>query len=163
MVATMMRSIAAADSRLGIATDEGIPWHLPTDQQFFVDETREGIILMGYHTYREFKTPMHGRTNYVASRHERELKPGFVLVNNVAEFAAAHAHELINNIGGAGLFHSALDVTDELILTRIDGDWNCTKFFPSFETVFELANESDPVSENGSTYVFQRWHRRPLP
>lgn len=155
--ATMMRMIAAMDSRSGIANDDGIPWKLPTDQRFFVDTTRDGLILMGFDTYREFRAPMHGRTNYVATRRVVPLIAGFVPVPDAAEFICDHADETILNIGGAGLFRSTLALADELSITRIDADFNCTKFFPPFERGFALVTESAPVEENGVRFTFQTW------
>lgn len=153
----MMRMIAAIDSRRGIATDDGIPWTLPTDQRFFVDTTKDGAILMGYNTFREFKSPMHGRVNYVATRRSVPLGNGFVVVPDAAEFVCEHADECIENIGGAELFRSTLALADELVLTRIDADFHCTKFFPPFEDRFVLASESEPVEENGVRFRFQTW------
>lgn len=155
-----MRMIAAVDAQLGMATDDGIPWHLPTDQKFFVDQTREGLILMGYDTYTEFTSPMHGRTNYIATHRVASLPGDFVVVPDAEAFITEHADETIQNIGGAGLFASTLHLADELVLTRIDGDFGCTTFFPEFADAFTLVDESDPVTENGSTFTFQTWHPR---
>lgn len=153
----MMRMIAAIDSRGGLATDDGIPWTLPTDQKFFVETTRSGVILMGFGTYVEFHSPMHGRTNYVATRRTSALKSGFVRVPDAAEFVCEHADETIDNIGGAGLFRSTLSLADELVLTRIDADFHCTKFFPPFERDFRLVRQSEPIEENGVRFTFQTW------
>ena len=155
----MMRFIAAIDSQRGLATDEGIPWTLPADQRFFVEQTNDGIILMGFGTYVEFDSPMHGRTNFVATLRTEDLRPGFVAVHSVPEFVAAHHDDVVQNIGGAGLFGSTLPLADELVLTRIRADFGCTKFFPAFEDAFTLATESEPVTENDVTYTFQTWLR----
>lgn len=156
----MMRMIAAMDARHGIATDDGIPWTLPTDQQFFADQTAEGIILMGRHTYAEVTAPLHDRTNYVGTRYAGPLRDGFVPVADVPAFLREHRDEVVQNIGGAALFASTLPLADELVLTRIDGDFGCTRFFPEFADSFELTRESDPVTEHGSTFTFQWWHPR---
>lgn len=154
----MMRMIAAIDSHHGIADNDGIPWELPTDQEFFVNQTRDGLILMGFDTYIEFDSPMHSRKNYIATSRTDTLRDGFIAVPDAAAFVQEHAGDRINNIGGAGLFGSTLAWADELVLTRIDGDFNCTKFFPAFDEQFTLASESEPVTENGSTFTFQTWH-----
>lgn len=156
-----MRMIAALDSRHGIATDTGIPWKLPTDQHFFSEQTADGLILLGYDTYLEVARPLHGRTNYVATRKTGlSLREGFDQVTDVDAFLAEHGDQVVQNIGGAGLFSSTLHLADELVLTRIDGDFGCTKFFPAFEDRFELASESEPITENGATFTFQWWHPR---
>lgn len=159
-LADMMRMIAAVDRARGMATDSGIPWTLPTDQQFFSDQIAAGVILMGHGTYVEIDTPLHDRTNYVATHAHSGLRPGFQPVDNVPEFLRAHAAETINNIGGADFFTTTLPLADELILTVIEADFACTKFFPRYEDEFELTTTSQPISENGSTFTFQTWVRR---
>jgi dihydrofolate reductase len=156
----MMRMIVAVDSAGGMATDSGIPWTLPTDQRFFSDQIKDGVILMGFNTYDEVSAPLHGRTNYVATRRTVTLRDGFVAVPDAAAFIAEHAGETIQNIGGAGLFESTLDLADELVVTRIDADFRCTTFFPPFEDSFRLVAESDRIEENGVTFTFQTWHPR---
>lgn len=156
----MMRMIAAVDGARGMATDDGIPWELPTDQQFFSEQITTGLILMGYGTYIEVEKPLHDRTNYVASHAHTDLRPGFEAVDDLPGFLREHASEPINNIGGANFFTTTLVLADELVLTRIDGDFDCTKFFPPFEDDFERKTVSQPVTENGSTFTFETWLRR---
>lgn len=158
----MMRLIAAIDERRGLATDDGIPWTLPTDQRYFVEQTSQGVILMGYRTYLEFAAPMHDRTNYVATRRTDDVRPGFVPVHDVPAFIVDHSSEVVQNIGGAGLFETTLHLADELVLTRIRADFQCTKFFPEFEGAFRRTSQSDPVTENGVSFVFETWHPRSL-
>lgn len=140
-----------------MATEDGIPWDLPADRQFFSDQIADGLIVMGYGTYREIDKPLHDRTNYVVTRSHTDLRPGFTAVSDVPEFLAGHPDEVIQNTGGASLFTSTLHLADELIVTRIDGDFGCTKFFPEFENTFDMVSESDPITENGSTFTFQTW------
>lgn len=156
----MVRLIAALDEKRGIATDIGIPWKLPTDQRFFVDQTKDGIILMAAGTYREFTKPMHGRTNYVVTHDPRPLLSGFEAVHEVDLFFREHEGELIQDIGGASLFAQTLRYADELILTQIYADFHCTKFFPEYEQDFELVSHSQMHSENGIRFRFETWHRK---
>jgi len=155
-----MRFIAAIDEKRGMADDNGIPWNLPTDQKFFVDQVRTGIVLMGKGTYLEFKKPMHGRTNYVATTGSDNLLPGFEAVHNLPEFIQAHSEETIQNIGGARLFAATLQFADELILTQVYADFHCTKFFPEYEQDFYLVSHEEPITENGVTFRYETWRRK---
>lgn len=159
----MMRMIVAVDSAGGMATDSGIPWTLPTDQRFFADQIRDGIILMGFTTYDEVSAPLHGRTNYVATRRTTSLREGFVAVPDAAAFIAEQRDETVQNIGGAGLFATTMFLADELLVTRIDADFHCTTFFPPFHDRFHLVAESDRIEENGVTFTFQTWRPRHEP
>jgi dihydrofolate reductase len=129
----MIRCIVAADEKNGIATDDGIPWNLPNDTKYFREKTSTGIVLMGIGTYKEFTNPMHDHINYVATHSEEEIRPGFTKVTDVPDFFKKHATETINNIGGAGLFASTIQLANELFITQIEADFSCTKFFPTYK------------------------------
>ncbi|MBI1857353.1 dihydrofolate reductase [Candidatus Saccharibacteria bacterium] len=64
------------------------------------------------------------------------------------------------NIGGAVLFASTFDMADELYLTRLQGDFGCTKFFPEFEDKFERTSSGEPITENDITFHFEVWKRK---
>jgi dihydrofolate reductase len=155
----MIRSIAAVDDRLGIATDSGIPWKVPADVAHFRDLTTGSNVVMGYATYAEFAAPMSGRTNYVATGRPGTLREGFVPVNDLDAFLAGFQGDLWI-IGGATLYATTLDVVEEIALTRVAGDFGCTKFFPEFATTFRrTADEVPPPVEGVPAVRFQTWQR----
>lgn len=156
-----MRLIAAMDEKRGLATETGIPWKLPTDAKFFRRQTLTGTILMASGTYREFTKPLHDRTNYVLTHSIEPLKSGFEAVGDVDLFLKAHTKEQINNIGGANLFAQTIQHADELVLTQIQADFHCTKFFPEYEDAFTCVDRSEPVTENGVSFCFETWRRKP--
>ena len=155
----MIRQIAAVDSRRGIATDAGIPWKLPGDTAYFHEKTATGMIVMGWATYREFASPLHQRENYVLSRDPTPLRNGFQPVANLAAVADGHPGQDIWVIGGARVYAQTIDESDELLLTQVDGDFRCTKFFPAYEGAFRLATQSNDRREGGITYRYERWVR----
>jgi dihydrofolate reductase len=161
----VLRLIAAIDARRGVANDHGIPWQgkIPTDTHRFHELTSTGIILMGYGTYREYDHPLHGRDNFVVSHPDGgDLRTGFILVPDADAFLDEHEDDLVWLIGGAKLFSDSLARADELVLTQLDGDFRCTKFFPQFADAFELASDDGPYSENGITFNFRTWERSPV-
>ncbi len=157
----MIRAIAAVDDRLGLATDDGIPWTIPADVAHFRAAIASTDVLMGYATYLEMGRPMDAGMNYVATRRDPDLRQGFEQVADVTSFLASVQGRDLWVIGGAGLYASTLSATDELVLTRVDGDFHCTKFFPSFEGAFALeADTASPVAA-APAYRFQTWRRKP--
>ena len=158
----MIRQIAAIDSRRGIATEAGIPWNLSGDRAYFHEKTSTGVIVMGWATYGEFAAPLHQRENYVLSRDPTPLRNGFEPVANLAAVADGHPGQDIWIIGGARVYAKTIDEADELLLTQVDGDFHCTKFFPAYEGAFRLATQSDDQREGGITYRYERWIRPPL-
>jgi dihydrofolate reductase len=161
----MLRLIAAMDEKRGVADEHGIPWQgkIPTDTSRFHDLTSNGIILMGYGTYKEYDKPLHGRDNFVVSHPGGgALRPGFVLVPDTDPFLDEHEDEMVWLIGGAALFSASLARADQLFLTQLDGDFQCTKFFPEFVGGFELGSSEGPHTENDITFSFQEWERSPI-
>jgi dihydrofolate reductase len=157
----MIRDIAAIDERLGLASDTGIPWHIPADVEHFRTLTESSRVLMGYATYTEFEKPMPGRTNYVATRRTTSLRDGFIRVGDVSSFLADETTEDLWIIGGAMLYDVTLPSVEELVLTRIDGDFGCTKFFPAFDGTFSLVTDDAPPAVPGVPDIrFQTWRRK---
>jgi dihydrofolate reductase len=156
----MIRAIAAIDSRLGLATDTGIPWHVPADVEHFRCTIASSAVLMGYGTYREFVNPLPDSTNYVATRRGSVLRDGFVAVDDVDSLLTDELGGDLWVIGGAVLYASTLPLVHQLALTRVDGDFDCTKFFPPFEGMFGLVtDQAVPPSEGVPAIRFQTWQR----
>jgi dihydrofolate reductase len=162
----MIRAIAAMDDRLGLATDTGIPWHVPADVEHFRSAVASSDVLMGYATYTEFEKPLPDGTNFVATRSGSTLRPGFVPVTDVDSFlaggTASGSDAGVWIIGGAQLYARTLQTVDELHLTRVAGDFHCTKFFPAFAPAFRMVSDqpSPPVPDTPAIR-FQTWTRSP--
>lgn len=157
----MIRFIAALDSKQGIANEQGIPWQgkIPSDVKQFRYKTIHGNLMMGAGWYKEQQQPLPERRNLVATTSEETLRPGFEKVTDARAYLISTKEDIWVG-GGAALFASTLDLADELYLTQLQGDWQCTKFFPPFKDKFELVKESDPITENGITYTFQVWNKK---
>lgn len=111
---------------------------------------------MGQGTYKELSKLWSDKKNYVATRSAENLREGFIAVDDAYGFLEKYQRD-IWVLGGAGVFSSTLDLADELYITQLDQDFNCTKFFPRFQDKFTLRNESEPIKENGIIYTFQVW------
>jgi dihydrofolate reductase len=155
----MIRLIAALDSRRGIATDLGIPWKLPGDSAYFRDKTTSGVILMGRATYDEFAAPLHNRENFVLSSRPGGLRTGFSVVHSHEQLRLAHPDEDIWVIGGAMVYAETIFDADELLLTQVLGDFNCTKFFPPYQDAFRLTVQDEDRQDGGVSYRFETWQR----
>jgi dihydrofolate reductase len=156
----VIRLIAAIDSRRGIATASGIPWKLPGDTAYFRDKTSTGVIVMGWTTYNEFASPLHDGENYVLTTRSALLRTGFRSVGSLDRLVADHPDQDIWVIGGGTVYAETIVEADELLITQVDGDFDCIKFFPPYEADFQLAAQSDVHEEGGITYRFETWTRR---
>jgi dihydrofolate reductase len=157
----MIKFIAALDQKLGIADDRGIPWfgRTPTDMAYFRSKTEGGINVMGMGVYKELEEPLPNRQNFVATHNDEPLKQGFLPVHDLVQFLRGQTED-VWVIGGAAIFASTIDMADELYLTEIEADFNCTKFFPPFAEEFELVSRSEPITENGLTFTFCIYRRK---
>jgi dihydrofolate reductase len=155
----VIRLIAAIDTNRGVATDKGIPWKLPGDAAYFENQTITGLIVMGWATYNEFSAPLHGRDNYVLTREQRGLRPGFQSIATLADLVTRHPNEDVWVIGGAFVFAETIDQGDELFITQVLADFHCTKFFPEYRTGFIRFEQGTTQEENGVQYQFEKWRR----
>lgn len=161
----MINFIAAIDKKRGMANNHGIPWagKIPTDVKYFREKTEGNTVLMGYGTYLEFDHPLPNRRNLVATGKTQKLISGFEPIPDARGFLQDYTDKDrgpdVWVIGGAGLFTSIIDLADELYLTLLDGDFNCTKFFPKYEKDFELVSQTKPQIENNITFHFTIWKR----
>jgi dihydrofolate reductase len=155
----VIRFIAALDSRRGVATETGIPWHLPGDSAYFRDQTSTGLIVMGWGTYVEFAAPLHERTNFVLTSKPEPVRDGFVATRDLDQVVSDHPDDDIWVLGGAAVFASTLGRAGELYLTQVLADFHCTKFFPAYEDQFTRFNESETHQEGGVNYRFEKWRR----
>lgn len=156
----MIRFIAAVDSNLGIANENGIPWkgQLPTDVAYYRAKIRSHNYLIGYGTYAQHTKPLPQTPTFVATIRAEQLRPGFKKVTDARKFLKEAKKDIWVG-GGAALFADTLDFADELYLTRIAKDFHCTKFFPQFEDKFMLVSRSQGQEENGITFCFEVWRR----
>jgi dihydrofolate reductase len=109
--------------------------------------------------------PLPNRQNIVLSN-QRDLKlgEGVEVVDDFgAALAAAQGCFRCFVVGGATLYEMALNDYDcgDVHLTTIDRAFDCDVFFPPLPERFKLAETSEPITENGIRYRFERWEPEP--
>jgi dihydrofolate reductase len=156
----MIRLIAAIDRSRGIAKHGAIPWYIPDDEKFFTDQTKlyGGHNLIGMATFETFKQPLVDRHNYVLT-HDTTPIPGAEVVNDLPAFLERFTDTDLWVVGGAAVFQQVMELgkADELILTKIDAEFRCDRFFPEYEADFELAEGSELHEENGFIYTYNHY------
>jgi dihydrofolate reductase len=155
-----IRLIAALDTQRGIANDSGIPWKLAGDVAYFREMTSHGQILMGRSTYDEFATPLHGRDNFVLTHQPGPLRAGFEAVSSLDQLQSGNPDEDIWVIGGAGVYAGTIGDADELLITQVLADFQCTKFFPPYREQFVLDVKSEDRQDGEVSYRFETWRHK---
>lgn len=155
----MIRCIAAIDKKRGLATDQGIPWNLPSDRAYYRHQIEGDKVLFGRATYELLSKPYPNSQNFVATTDHQPLRPGFTKVSNVNDFLTQNTKDDIWILGGAKLFATTIQFAEELYLTRIDYDFHCTKFFPNFIHNFSLIRSTPIKMENNLSFRFEIWRK----
>ncbi|WP_420642844.1 dihydrofolate reductase [Candidatus Leptofilum sp.] len=129
--------IVAMDKNCLIGADNGLPWRLPDDMQWFVQQTMGKPVIMGRKTYESIPAkfrPLKGRHNIVLTRDLLYQAPGATVVHTIeaALDAAGDAQEIIIG-GGANLYAQLLSQTTRIYLTLVEAELGGDAFFPELD------------------------------
>lgn len=131
--------IVAMDRNRGIGKNNTLPWRIPEDLKHFKEETTGKTVVMGRKTYESIGKPLPNRVNIVVTRQHnwwpfKDLRDDLYTaysLRNALQLASA-AQQPIYIIGGAQIYEQALPVVDQLIITHVDGEFDCDAHFPEY-------------------------------
>lgn len=150
-------TIIAAVARNGvIGKNNTLPWHLPADMAFFKKTTTSHTIVMGRKNYQDIGRPLPNRRNIVLSRDPDFHAPGCEVVNSFDEMIGKTSNDQeVFIIGGAGLYKTALEISQKMLLTKITADIEGDVFFPdiNWQDWREISNEHQEADEKNK-YAF---------
>ena len=154
--------ISALDKNRGIGNKNGLPWHLPADLKHFSETTKGAAVIMGRKTWDslpEKYRPLPGRLNIVVSRSEVPLPEGTLLAHSLDEaLTLVESTRKAFVIGGAMLYAEAIQhpACNELLLTEIEGQFDCDAFFSEIPTRFKRTTATQG-EENNIKFQFAVW------
>ena len=129
---------AMAENRV-IGRDNGLPWRLPGEMQYFRSATLGKPVVMGRRTFESLPKPLPGRTNIVVSRTlevdhprvrlARTLDEGLVMAR---EQAVTDGVDEVMVMGGAEIYAATLPMADRLYLTLVHARPEGDVLFPEF-------------------------------
>jgi dihydrofolate reductase len=153
--------IAAMDEARGIGKDNALLWHLPEDLAHFKQTTQGHPILMGRKTWDSIGRPLPGRRNIVITRNPIWEHPGAERAASLDEaLALSQGCEKAFVIGGGTLYAQALHLADELILTRVQGQFEADTWFPEWlHLPFACQSRVSPPSRTGLGFTLEKWQR----
>lgn len=149
-----------------LGTGEGIPWHLPRDQQHFRQQTDGKVLLLGRRTFEEMDGWFTNQLPIVLT-HQSDYKVANGLRADTLPSALALAeargtHELMV-CGGGQVYESALPIATHLILTIIEATIEGKVCFPRFRDdgrwhrTHHESFEAD--AENTHAMTFEWWQQ----
>jgi dihydrofolate reductase len=129
--------ITAHDRARGIGKDNKLVWKNPEDMRHFKRTTMGHTVIMGRKTFESIGSKgLKGRNNIVLSRTLPLLQE-----NAIVERHLSIVLENVRNssqdayvIGGEQIYKEFLPHADEVIVTEIDGNYDCDAFFPKLTT-----------------------------
>lgn len=162
----MMSFVYAQDQDGGIGYDGKLPWDLPNDMKFFVEQTMGHTMVMGRKTFESMdKRLLPGRETVVVTSQKDYGKDieGLIVVNTIEEVLELGKDRDLKVIGGAGLFESLFDHVDEVIRTVIFETFPTDVHMPEVsEERWKLVKVREGVvdEENKYEHRFEWWERK---
>lgn len=132
--------IAAVDALGGFAKNGKIPWYYSEDFKWFKKQTIGHMCVMGRHTYEDINarlgdkakdSVLPNRQCFVLSSTLSDL-PNATVIRSLSEVEkfSPDTNIPIFIIGGGALFEMGVLLADTVVLTEINSDYACDKFFP---------------------------------
>ncbi|MCM3783849.1 dihydrofolate reductase [Neobacillus mesonae] len=144
-----------------IGKDNGMPWRLPKDMDFFKEQTTGHTIVMGRKTWESLRgRALPNRRNVVLTRQDIEL-PKAEVIHSVLEGVELAKDKELFVIGGAKVYEEFLPYADRLIVTRIHETIEGDTYMPDinwneWEMTEEFKGEQDEKNPYEFTFQFFR-------
>lgn len=139
----MIKIIVALDKHnlMGdLSKPHGMPWYCPEDLQHFKKTTLHQHILMGHTTFQKLTSPLYQRTNIVITHKPIQI-PNVIVKHTLLDVIQTYRNQNkdLYIIGGASIFTQALPYVDELLISRIPGNYTGNVYFPNIPSaLFQL-------------------------
>lgn len=144
-----------------IGANNKLLWNIPEDLQFFKESTIGHVVLMGRKTYENLPRPLSRRIVLNVSSAK-----GRIPITDYLSWAVSSCCEDLNTkqifiAGGAKLYNSTFDITDELWITQVERGYLEADTYYHIPDGFKLSEEvyGDCCDEVGIGYSFQKWTR----
>ena len=147
--------VAVSDNGV-IGNDNKLIWHLPLDLEHFKSMTYDHHVIMGRKTYDSIGKPLPNRTNIVISRQAGLEIEGCRVAGSLDE-ALSMVEDDDNPFicGGAAIYKEALNIADNMYLTRVHASFEGDTRFPEFdETVWVEKNRLNVEPDSKNKYAF---------
>lgn len=164
-----MKHVVSAIAAIGENRELGlmgkVPWKIPEDSKFFMDTTKGHPVIMGRRTWEADleRRPLPNRTNFIVTSDKEYKAEGAIAVNSVEDAIAKAKSEPgadeIFIIGGAGLYKSAMPLTDRLYLTLVEGKHEADTFFPDYSDFKKLVHKSEERTSGSHKFHYTTWER----
>lgn len=161
-------AIVAVAENGAIGKNNRLLWRLPNDMKFFRDHTVGHCIVTGRRNYESIPEkfrPLPERTNIVITRQKNYHAPGAIVVPTIEsalEEAQRRGEDKLCIIGGGEIYRQTMEITDEVLLTRVHHSFEADTFYPELDPKvwIETWREEHKADEKHAyDYTFIRYER----
>jgi len=152
----MIKIIVACSRNRVIGKDGRLPWRIREDWEYFLEQTKEGTLIMGRRCHREMGKHLKERRVIALSR-----DPDLSFADARKASSLQKALEMARSdggdvwiCGGQAIYEEAMPLADRLYLTLIDADFEGDVFFPSWEDQFPNELSRHEIVANGIPVAF---------
>ncbi|MFC6633290.1 dihydrofolate reductase [Microbulbifer taiwanensis] len=147
--------IAAVARNGAIGRDNGLPWRISGDLQFFKRTTLGKPVVMGRKTFESIGRPLPGRVNIVISRNPDWCADGVVCASSLEQALDMAAQSAVETgagevmvIGGAQIYRQSLPLASRVYLTEVAAAVDGDAFFPELDDCWgEVSRQCYPESD----------------
>jgi dihydrofolate reductase len=174
-----MEAIYAVDSKNGLSKDGVIPWHSKKDLKFFMNMTKNNVVIMGRNTYFSLPMrPLKNRLNVVLTSNPSELNykqednSSVIFTNDdkiynsilddrekyVKQFPSLSGNFKIFIIGGKKVYEQFIPLCEKVWVTTIKKDYSCDlKFFYDYSNQFK-----EEIVEDDNELIIKKYEKNIL-
>lgn len=134
----MINVIVACDRNNLIGKNGKLPWEIREDWDYFLETTRDGVLIMGRLCYYEFEKYAKERSVIALSRNPEITFRYARKANSLAESLsiAKKLNQTVWICGGQAIYEEALPLADYLYLTEINAEFSGDVYLPPWEKHF---------------------------
>ena len=151
--------IAAMDEDGVIGIDNSLPWKLPSDMQWFRQNTMNKPIVMGRKTFESFGAkPLPKRQNIIVTHNSDYQAENCNVVTSIEKaLSIAENVEELMIIGGASFYQQTIEMANRMYLTTVHTTVKGDAWFPKFDPTnwsvsFDERHEADEKNSIAHTF-----------
>lgn len=159
-----LEAIMAVADNGAFGIHQGLPWHIPSELQYFKSITMNYPMIMGYNTFKSLGNILPGRDHIVITSKKIPTQEALYIVDSFSE-ACSIVQTLDSKkafiIGGATLFIDTLHFCSLVHVSRIHIEPKADIFFTFPEDNWHCIHESDTIVDpkTAISYTIQKWKK----
>ena len=133
-----MKAIVCVDNNWAIGKNNDLLVRIPEDMKRFRAFTTGNVIVMGRRTLESFPNgmPLPNRVNIVLTHNQNFSKKDVIVAHSLEELdevLETFDDQEIYLVGGDSLYKQLVPMCDEVIVTKVDFEYDADRFFPNLD------------------------------